>query len=152
MKIPKTFLPDKNLDKKIDLFKEIYTTPTEATPEDLTDPFMYFLYGENATVHEKDKIEEEAVCKIVQDSLENSITWEEDQNICKHRGGTGYRTKVTILNYKNKPITLPATFAVIEGKGYLSIGTMLGPCRNTYHKQVRKLAIEHFKMDQKYLV
>jgi len=163
MKLPKTFIPDKDLGKKIETLIGLYTHPVEATSEELNDPFMYFLYGENTTTAEKDKIEELAVCKIVQDSLEKNITWEEDGKLnedykekSKRLDSTisvqnVYKTKVTILNYKNTPIIMPAIFAIINNKGYLSLGIRPNPCTNTYDEKVRKLAIEHFKMDPKTL-
>jgi len=146
MKIPNIFVPDKNLDMKTERLKEFEDKgPIEVTLEELMKDDKFILYGE-ATFSERDRIVENAISKIIKDTFENNIIWEEDPNLY------GYKAKATILNYKKKPITVPVVFVMSKDIGYLNLGDKQGPCRNTYVKKVKQLAIEYFKMNPKDLL
>lgn len=166
MKIPKTFLPDKNLDKKYShlILNEFENKePREVTLQKLMEKDMRLLYGET-TPYQKHEIVETAISKIVNDTFEGKIIWEEDDNnpytntrIYAHRYPPTlnklYRTKATILNYQRERLIIPLIFYISENLlntwCFLHLGDKKGPCRNTYHKKVKQLAVEYFKMDPK---
>jgi len=140
MKLPKTFLTEKSLDTKIEVLKDPCKASVEVTLEEFRKDDMFILYGE-MTYEEKEKLLENAFSKIVDDTFENRIKWEKDRRVY------GYSAKATILNYNKNPITLPVVFTMSKNIGYLNLGDKMGPCRNTFHKKVRQLAVKYFKMD-----
>jgi hypothetical protein len=146
MKIPDIFVPDKNLDVKTERLKEFEDKGSiEVTLEELMKDDKFILYGE-ATFSKRDEIVENAISKIIKDTFENNIIWEEDTNLYE------YKAKATILNYKKNLITIPVVFVMSKDIGYLNLGDKQGPCRNTYVKKVKQLAIEYFKMNPKDLL
>lgn len=152
MKIPKTFLPEKNLDKEYShlMINEFeHKEPREVTLEELMKDNMNVLYG-GATGYQRDEITETAISKIINDTFENKITWEEDTNKYEHVT-KGYKTKVTIMNYRRERITVQALFLISENLlnlwCFLHLGSNKSPCRTNYHKEVKKLAVEHFELN-----
>lgn len=153
MKIPKIFMPDKNLDAKTETFKGFEDKePREVTLEELMKNGMRILYG-NAGDDKRgrivDEVVERAISKIIDDTFENRIKWEEDFNSYPHISKV-YKAKAIILNYKREPIIIQVLFLIEENLlhkyGFLHLGDNKGPCRNTYSNKVKKLAVEYFKI------
>jgi len=155
MRLPKTFIPEKNLEKKTEEFKGLEDKePIGVSLDEFLKNNMEILYG--YTVDERRReITDCVVSKIIDDTFENKIIWEkndkEPSSISEH-----YSTKATILNYKKEPIKIPALFIInkipINGTwGLLFLGSERGPSRNTFDKRIKQLAVEYFKVDPKSL-
>lgn len=166
MKIPKVFILEKNLDKKYShlMINEFeHKEPREVTLEELMKDDMNVLYG-GAKGYQRNEITETAISKIIDDTFESKIIWKEDDNNPYTNTRTYvnnypsvskklYRTKATILNYRRERITIPVIFLIsgnlLSTWCFLHLGTKQGPCRTTYHKRVKQLATEYFKIDTK---
>lgn len=152
MKIPKIFMPEKNLDAKTEEFKGNKES-REVSLEDLMKKDMEILYG-LIDYQERTGIIERAVSRIVNDTFENRIIWEKNYEN-SHDTSEQYTTKATILNYKKELITIPVLFVInkapVDTWGILFLGNERGPSRNTYDKNVKKLTVEYFKIDPKIL-
>lgn len=155
MKVPKTFIPDKDLEEKTEEFKGMEDKePIEVSLDKFIKNDMEILYG--YTVDEQRRaITDCVVSKIIDDTFENKIRWEkndeESSSVSEH-----YSTKATVLNYKKEPIKIPVIFVInkipITGTwGLLFLGNERGPSRNTYNKRIKKLTVEYFKVDPKSL-
>lgn len=142
MKLPKTFTPDRNPSKKIEEFIQ------KEEMKELTEHYMRLLCG-NTTKWRKEKIKENAINKIVNDTFEGKIKWEKDNNsypdILER-----YTAETAVTNYGGKEITMPAMFQVdndvTDEWGYLHLVNEEGPCINTRDEDVKRLATNYFKI------
>ncbi len=148
MKIPQIFIPDRDLNEKIEELKKFeYKKLREVTLEELMKNNMEILCG-GLKVYKRDKILEGAFSKIVNDTLEGNIFWEKDYNILG-----GYKAEATVLNYKGEGVTIPVLFQIVriahdsrDKEGFLYLGNENGPCKNSADKQIKQLAKKHFKI------
>ncbi|MDP2909223.1 MAG: hypothetical protein Q8N77_05435 [Nanoarchaeota archaeon] len=150
MKVPQTFIPEKNLDNKIEELKQKPKPkePEDATLNELADYHMNRLFGD-LPESEKEEIKNKAIEEIIKDTFAGKIDWKEDNhsppNVSKR-----YRAKAIVTNYDGKKITMPVVFQtdnyIIDRWGYLHLGNERGPCRNTNDKSVKSLANEYFKI------
>jgi len=164
MKIPKTFVSDKDLNEKYShlILNEFeHKEPREIALEELMENDMKLLYGETTPYQQYDLVET-AISKIVDDTFEGKITWEGDEfyfnpHIYAHNYPSAlkklYKAKTTVRNYRRERLIIPVIFYISENListwCFLHLGDKKGPCRNTYHKKVKQLATEYFKIDPK---
>jgi len=69
MKVPKTFVPNKDLERKTEEFREGYR---EVTPEELMKDNMKIIHGD-ATLQLRIENIENITSKIINDTLKNMI-------------------------------------------------------------------------------
>ncbi len=151
MKVPKTFVPDKNVDEKTkEMIESGREGSVEITIEELIKDNMKILFG-NTTEYLYSKILEYAAEKIVSDTFEGKINWKEDN---QHYPNTleSYKAKVNLLNYEGKKITIPVLFQVVQDYygwkwGYLHLGNERGPCKNSLNQKIKRLALEYFGVE-----
>lgn len=147
MKVPRTFMPDKDLSDKIE---ELSIEPESISIEELLKDNMRILYGDSDTF-QKSKIEDEIVRRIVEDTFARIIEWKKDPHIPEK-----YTANATIINYEGEKITIPILFRTDDQFylldnpkkrwGYLHLGNEKGPLRNTNEKNVNRLAEDYFKI------
>lgn len=149
MKIPQIFIPDRDLDKKIEELNKLeYQKIREVTLEELMRDNMSVLCGD-LKVYKRNKTLEHAFSKIVNDTFEGKISWEKDYGIPVAR----YKAEAIVLNYKGEGITLPVIFQIVriardsrDKEGFLYLGNENGPCKNSADKQIKQLAKTYFKI------
>lgn len=101
MKVPRTFMPDKDLSDKIE---ELSIEPESISIEELLKDNMRILYGD-ADTFQKSKIEEEIVRRIVKDTFARIIEWKKDPHTPEK-----YTANATIINYEGEKIIIPILF------------------------------------------
>ncbi len=148
MKIPKTFVPNKNLDRKIkELNEQLYQSIREVTPEELMEDKMKILYG-SADLFRRGEIEERAIEKILEDTYKGLVKWEQDPEDPER-----YTAHAIVLNANIEAIVIPVLFRTDDEVnysprwGYLHLGNRDGPLRNTNHPKVNQFASEYLKID-----
>lgn len=143
MKIPQTFVPEKNLEEKI---KELKESEHEVSIEEFTKDDMKILYGDSTWLIKLETLEQ-AVDKIVKDTFEEKIKWKKDHENYPYTSEV-YKANATVLNYEGKCITIPVFFltdAASTKWGFLYIGRKEGICKNTSQdERVKRLAIDYF--------
>ncbi len=151
MKLPTIFIPEKDMDRKIEELKQKPKPekPKQVTIEELLENNMEILYG-NSSDRKRMKIYDNAFNKIVKDSFAGKIEWKKEPK-------NTYTTEVTIKNYEGQKIIIPISFRAIDAKkrytntlwGFLHLGNEKGTCRNTWHEDVKRLATEYFGLKEK---
>jgi len=152
MKLPKTFMPEKNLDNKVEELKVHDGKPKAIDIEDLMQDFVKIMYeGLDLTkrtypeIAKKEReVEGEAFKKIIQDTFEDKIKWEEWSK-------NKYYANACIENASGKEINIPVMFRIVGSplNATLYLGDERGPGLNTFNDDVKRLAIEYFKMNKK---
>lgn len=159
MKIPTTFMPEKNLDNKVEELKNCqknYSTgPVHAGVTELLRNDMELLYGHPEKRSGKDinSFFKKMVYKIVQDTFSDSIEWKPNHEK-DERDLESYVANTAIINAEGEEITIPVMFYTInfttsfstKKMGFLHLGDQRGPCRNTTDPEIRRLARAHFKI------
>jgi hypothetical protein len=148
MKIPKTFVPNKNLDRKTkELNEQVYKSIRNVTLEELMENKMQILYG-NVDIFKRGEIEDRAIEKILEDTYKGLVKWEQDLEDPEK-----YTAHATVLNVNMEAITIPVLFRTddtpsIEKRwGYLHLGNKDGPLLNTNNPKIDELACKYFKID-----
>lgn len=153
MKIPKIFMPDKNLDEKIEELNQPYEEkPKTIDIEDLMDNWVKIIYeGVDCTkltypeIAKKEReVEMRMFEKIIQDTLSGTIKWEKWSK-------EKYHSRVCITNAAGKEIIIPVIFYTPSGTkntySLIYLGDERGPCINTCDKHMKRLALNYFKKD-----
>lgn len=147
MRIPKIFIPSKNLEKKTEKLVEGYR---EITQEELMKDKMKIIHG-NSDDFQRVKNIEDLALKVVNDTFSKKLTWKEyfsnDPLFSK-----SYETKAVIHDYKQEPIIVQVLFRISETKtsgtyGYLYLGNEQGLCMNAFidDEKIQELINEYFK-------
>lgn len=142
MKIPQTFLPEKNLDEKVEELKNY-------KEEQLSD-VEKFLKKYNITYEESRKI----FYKIIEDTFSDRINWEPGPKKNKDRLES-YIAETIITNAKGKEVPIPILFYTVKFSstlnstifGFLHLGNEKGLCLNTADPEVKRLARDYFKIN-----
>lgn len=150
MKLPTTFLPEKNLDEKVEELKNSQERLKPVSIEDLMKDGMKLLYGDPEKTD--DSFLEQAFEKIIEDTFSGKIKWKE---IKKYTNRFDYIAEATITNAEGKKITIPALFYTVVNVSryveicgaFLHLGDERGPFLSTLHPDVKKLAKKYFKLD-----
>ncbi len=147
MKVPKTFIPKKDLEKKTEEFREGYR---EVTPEELMENKMQIIHGD-ATLQLRIENIENITSKIINDTLKKQIIWKE-HDMPDPLFSKCYKAKAVIPDYKKEFIIVQVLFRISESKnlgkyGYLYLGDDKGLCLNSYtdYQKIEKLVTECFK-------
>lgn len=147
MKLPKTFVPDKDLEKKTEELIEGYR---EVTQEELMKDNMRIIHGHSDDFQRVKNIEDIAL-KIVNDTFSKKLIWKDYIN--DHPlFSRSYETKAVIPDYKQDPITVQVLFRISESKntgvyGYLYLGNEQGLCMNSFidYEKIQELITGYFK-------
>lgn len=147
MKLPKTFVPNKDLEKKTEELVEGYR---EVTLEELMKNNMQIIHGDATNTQRIENIEN-ITSKIIDDTLKNWIKWEEG-TIPNPDFSKCYKSKAVIPDYKKEHIIVQVLFLISESKnlgkyGYLYLGNYKGLCLNPFtdYQKIEHLALEYFK-------
>jgi len=147
MKLPKTFIPEKDLEKKTEELIEGYR---EITQEELMKDNMKIIHGD-ATLQLRIENIENITSKIINDTLKNRIVWKEYIND-NPLFSKSYEAKAVIPDYKKEPILVQVLFRISESKnsgvyGYLYLGNETGLCLNSFidYEKIQELITEYFK-------
>ncbi len=151
MKIPKIFIPDKNLDGKTkELNEQKYNPARKVTLEELMENKMSVLYG-TVDIFKRGEIEDRAIEKIIEDTYKGLVDWEQD-----FEDPEKYTAHAIVINVNMEAITIPVLFRTDDRAytsdtrwGYLYLGNEKGPLRNTNHPKINQLASDYFKIDLK---
>ncbi|MBM3200282.1 hypothetical protein FJZ53_05055 [Candidatus Woesearchaeota archaeon] len=152
MRIPQIFIPDKDLNEKIEMLRNPeYKTLREITLEELMQNDMNILLGNPKAYKracQRNKILEDAFYKIVNDTFEGKVDWEND-----YYTPAEYKAKAIVLDYKGKGIIIPVFFQAVRinsdyrlKEGFLHLGNENGPCKNSADKRIKELAKKYFKI------
>lgn len=146
MKVPDIFVPEKDLEKKTEEFREGYR---EVTPEELMKDNMRIIHGDATHAQRIENIEDIA-SKILKDTVLDVIKWGED--IIPDNYSKCYTSKATILSYRQEPMIVPVTFLISESSagekfGYLYLGDEKGFQLIPFvtSEKVRQVFQEYFK-------
>ncbi|MDP2906608.1 MAG: hypothetical protein Q8O03_01575 [Nanoarchaeota archaeon] len=147
MKLPKTFVPEKDLEKKTEEFREGYR---EVTPEELMKDNMQVIHGD-ATPQLRIENIENITSKIVNDTFNKKMVWKDYIN--DHPlFSRSYKAKAVISDYKQEPIIVQVLFRISESKnsgvyGYLYLGNEQGLCMNSFidYEKIQELITGYFK-------
>lgn len=146
MKFPKTFMPNKDLEKKTEEFKEGHR---EVTPEELMENNWQILHG-HATIQQRIENIENITSKIINDTIKNELAWKE-HDMDDPRFSKCYKAKVVIQDYKQEPIIVQVLLRIDETKKlgkyvYLYLGNEKGLYLNSYtdHQTINQLLTEYF--------
>lgn len=146
MRIPKIFVPEKSLEKKIEELKE---SEQEASIKEFTKDDMKILYGDSTWFIQLCTLSQ-AVDKIVKDTFEGKINWKEDHEHYPYVSEI-YKANATVLNYEGTYITIPAFFLTDTASiksGYLYLGYKGGIHKDTdQDERVKRLAIDYFGIE-----
>lgn len=157
MKVPKTFIPEKNLDDKVENLKQDQEEkPKEIDIDELNQNYVKIIYeGMNIKgktypeiAAEQRKVNTKAFERIIQDTFDNKIEWK------KYPNGK-YYAKACICNAAGKEIIIPIMFSVRKhhsvnmNQGFLYLGDEFGSFLNTTYQNLYKLATEYFKINLK---
>jgi len=148
MKIPKTFIPNKDLDRKTkELNEQVYKSIRNVTLEELMENKMQILYG-NVDIFKRGEIEDRAIEKILEDTYKGLVRWEQD-----FEDPEKYTAHAIVLNANMEAIVIPVLFRTDDEVnysprwGYLHLGNRDGPLRNTNHPKVNQFTSEYLKID-----
>lgn len=159
MKLPQTFVPEKNLDDKVEELKNCQknypTGPVHVGVTELLRNDMELLYGhpEKRSGEDINSFLKTTFHKIVNNACSGSVKWkpnhEKDEIDLE-----SYVANTAIINAEGEEITIPVMFYTRSFKtsfntkkmGYLHLGDQRGPCRNTTDPEIRRLARAHFKI------
>ncbi len=157
MKIPKTFTPERSLDKKVeDLNKSL--SEKVLTTEEFKRNNMKIFYcniDEEATSElysneMKREIINLAMDRILKDTYKGLIRWKQDLEDPEK-----YTANATILNANKEEITIPILFRTDDRLetgfmvrfAYLHLGDENRPCRNTYDPKIDEFASKYLGID-----
>lgn len=159
MKIPNTFMPEKNLDDKVEELKNCkkdYTAaPRYVDATELMRNGIEILYGNSEERRDKNlnSFLGTTFNKIIQDTYSDLVKWKPNPRK-DERDLESYVANTAIINAEGEEITIPVMFYTRNFKtsfstkkiGFLHLGDQRGPCKNTADLGVRRLARAHFKI------
>lgn len=148
MKLPQLFIPERDINRKIEELKQ-KTLFEEATPLKTVWYYMNLLYG-NSTGTEKERIENDAIEKIIEDTLAGKIGWKAYEDFSSYSTNVKetYKAKAEVIDYKGEEMAIPVMFLIdcdVPPCGYLYLINGSGPCRNSANEKIRNLVKECFK-------
>lgn len=148
MKVPKTFMPDKDLSKKIE---ELSKGPKNIGVKELLKDNMQILHGDATGLFQRIKTEDDIFRGIVEDTFAGKIEWKKNPHPPEE-----YTANATVISYEGRKITIPILFRTDDEFylleypekrwGYLHLGNEKGPLRNTNEQHVKRLAEDYFKI------
>lgn len=159
MKIPNLFLPEKNLNEKVEELKnckkDYPTVPKYVDVTKLLRNDMELLYGhpEKRSGEDINSFLKTTFHKIVNNACSGSVKWKPNHEK-DERDLESYVANTAITNAEGEEITIPVMFHTInfttsfstKKMGFLHLGDQRGPCRNTTDPEIRRLARAHFKI------
>jgi hypothetical protein len=147
MKLPKIFVPEKDLEKKTEELIEGYR---EVTQEELMKDNMRIIHGHADNFQRVANIENIAL-KIVNDTFNKKMVWKDYIND-PPLFSRSYEAKALISDYQKEPIIVQVLFRISESKntgayGYLYLGNEQGLCMNSFvdYEKIQELITEYFK-------
>ncbi|MCG2717845.1 MAG: hypothetical protein L6408_03290 [Nanoarchaeota archaeon] len=143
MKLPKTFRPDKELDKKIEELKQ--GTKSLSGLQELTNMVEIREFLADGGLSEgglRDYLEQEIFPEIIQYTYDGLVRWKKVQE-----NNATYRAKTLIMNTKGDIAIVPIRIIIYdtaERPGALNIGEEPGLSINTYNDGLKELITKYF--------